>query len=333
MAGVSPISHPFSRMISMSDRSCPLVSVVVANYNGAQFLRGCLDSLRMQTYPRIEVIVVDDASADGSVDLVRAEYPEIHLVVLPRNVGFAAASNEGMRQSAGQIIALLNNDAEADSQWVAELVAALRDDPAAGIAASKILLYDRRDVIHTAGDFLGRNGRPGNRGVWQHDGGQFDTPGYVFGGCGGAVAYRREMLDDIGLFDETFFMYCEDVDLSFRAQLRGYRVRYVPTARVYHRLSATGGGVLASYYSSRNSLAVLVKNMPTSLLWRMLPRLLWAQARMAAHAIWHFREPAARASLRGQLAGLRLVPSLLPARRVIQERRTVPDHYVWSILS
>ncbi len=317
----------------MLDRSCPLVSVVVANYNGARFLRGCLDSLRQQTYPRIEVIVVDDASADGSVDLVRTEYPEVHLVVLPRNVGFATAANEGMRRSAGQVVALLNNDAEADSHWVAELVAALQDDPAAGIATSKILLYDRRDIIHTAGDFLGRDGIPGNRGVWQQDRGQFDTPEYVFGGCGGAVAYRREMLDDIGLFDETFFMYCEDVDLSFRAQLRGYRVRYVPTARVYHRLSATGGGVLASYYCSRNFLAVLVKNTPASLLWRMLPRILWSQVRMAVEAIRHFREPAARARLRGQLAGLRLVPSLLPARRVIQSRRTVPDHYVWSILS
>jgi GT2 family glycosyltransferase len=311
----------------------PTVSVIVPNWNGARLLPTCLASLRRQTYPPLETIVVDGASTDESVALVRRCFPEVRVLVLDANRGFAGNVNAGLRAARGEILALLNNDAEADPAWLAELVQGFATDPRVGICAAKMLLYDRRHVLNAAGDVFHRDGTPGNRGVWQEDRGQFDTPEYVFGASGGAAAYRRQMLEDVGLFDERLFMYCEDVDLCFRAQLLGYRCLYVPTARVYHRLSATGGGPLASYYCGRNFLYVLLQNMPASLLRRYGLRMLRAQLRLALEALRHAREPAARARLRGQLAALRALPDILRRRRAIQARRRVPDAYIASLLT
>jgi len=311
----------------------PTVSVIIPNWNGARLLPSCLESLRRQTYPPLEIIVVDGASHDDSVALVRARFPEVRLVILDWNLGFTGNVNAGLRAAGGEVLALLNNDAEADPGWLAELVSGFRADPTVGVCASKILLHDRRNVLNAAGDVFHRDGTPGNRGVWQEDRGQFDTPEYVFGASAGAVAYRRTMLEDVGLFDERLFMYCEDVDLSFRAQLLGYRCRYVPTARVYHRLSATGGGPLASYYCGRNFIVVLLQNLPASLLRRYALRIVAAQVRLALEALRHARQPAARARLRGQVAGLLALPAILRRRRAIQARRRVPDAYIASILT
>ena len=137
---------------------------------------------------------------------------------------------------------MLNNDTEPEPAWLQELVSALDRHPEAGSAASRLMIYSQRDQIHSAGDKMGKSGVPDSRGVWARYGPPYDREAWVFGGCGGAVAYRREMLDEIGLFDERFFMYLEDADLNWRAQLRGWRSIYVPTAIVYHHLSATGGG-------------------------------------------------------------------------------------------
>ena len=140
------------------------------------------------------------------------------------------------------------------------------------------------------------------------------------------------MLEDVGSFEDNFFMYCEDVDLSFRSQLLGYRCVYVPTAVVYHMLSATGGGPLASYYCGRNFLRVIARDMPGPLLRRVWPQIVLAQLKIAAESVWHFREPAARAKIMGQLAGLRELPRVLGERRAIQERRRVPIGYLRSIM-
>lgn len=311
----------------------PLVSVIVPNWNGERHLPACLDSLCRQTYDHREVIVVDNASSDGSVALVKKGYPQVKILRLPVNRGFAGGANEGIRAAQGDVIALLNNDAEADPNWLAELVAALSQHPEAGMAASKMLLYDRRDVINSAGDFYGSDGVPGNRGVWQRDSGQYQREEWVFGPCGGAAAYRRMLLDQVGLLDEAFFFSVEDVDLAWRAQLAGYRCIYVPRAVVYHKLSATGGGPTASYYCGRNFIYVLAKDMPGSLLRKHWPAMVRAQLRLAWESLRHFREAAARARLRGQLTGLLHVPRLLKARREVQASKRVSDEYLETILS
>lgn len=310
----------------------PLVSIIIPNWNGAALLPGCLDALRAQTYSPLEIILVDNASTDASVALVRERYPEVHLVALAQNLGLTGAVNAGICAASGEIIALLNNDAEAAPEWAGELAAALEAHPEAGSAASKMLLFDRRDVLNSAGDYYGLDGIPGNRGVWEKDAGQYDARTEVFGACGGAAAYRRVMLEEIGLLDEALFMYCEDVDLAWRAQIAGYACVFAPRARVYHRLSATGGGALASYYTGRNTLLVIAKDYPPALLRRHWPKILRAQWRIAWDALRAWRGEAARARLRGLLAGLWLFPRWTRRRAEVYRLRRVSDEELEALL-
>ncbi|HIE38468.1 MAG TPA: glycosyltransferase family 2 protein [Anaerolineales bacterium] len=303
--------------------SQPLVTIVIPNWNGAAHLPTCLESLRGQTLRDFEVIVADNGSTDGSLELLSRDYPEVQVLALGENRGFAGACNAGIRAARGEFVVLLNNDTEANPHWLAEVVAAFERHPEAGIVASKMLLFDRRDTIHTAGDFYRVDGIPGNRGVWQRDDGQYDAEAYVFSACGGSGAYRRELLEEIGLLDEDFFYSCEDVDLAWRAQLAGYRCVYAPRAVVYHKLSATGGGTIASFYDGRNFIYLLVKDYPGDL-WRTYWRaILKAQFRLAGEALRAWRGAAARARLRGMLAGLFGIPRMLRKRRAVQRTRRV----------
>lgn len=167
----------------MTDR--PLISVVIPNWNGIAHLPTCLDALRAQTHPRVEVIVVDNASQDGSQALLAEAYPEVCRIALPENRGFTGACNAGIAAARGEIVALVNNDTEVAPMWIAEVVAAFDRHPEAGMVASKMLLFDRRDTLHTAGDQYGIDGLPANRGVWQPDGEAYNREEYVFSACGG----------------------------------------------------------------------------------------------------------------------------------------------------
>jgi GT2 family glycosyltransferase len=299
-----------------------MIDVIIPNYNGAPLLPTCLDALRRQTRRDFVVTLVDDGSTDGSLELLARDYPEVRVLALPRNRGLAAAVNAGIAATSDAVVALLNNDTEADPRWLAELVGALERYPQFSFAASKLLLFDRRDHIHSAGDYYRADGVPGSRGVWQRDDGQYDALEEVFGPCAGAAAYRRTALealaaaaDDRRVFDEDLGMYCEDVDLNLRARLGGLRTVYVPRAIVYHKLSATGGGALASYYCGRNFVLVWSKNMPGAAARRHWPALVRSQLGFALHSLAHIREPAARARLRGQVAGLRALPRFVRKRR------------------
>ena len=211
----------------------PVASIIIPNYNGKHLLAACLPALRRQTWPaeRFETIVVDDASSDGSAAFLAENFPEVQVVVLPRNSGFIAACNAGVQTARGDVLVLLNNDTEAEAGWLEALVSALLSTPEAGSAASKMLLFDQRDHLHTAGDMMGVDGIPRNRGVWQPDDGQYDGQRWVFGVCGGAAAYRRDAWRQAGGFDPSLFMYMEDVDLAWRLQLLGWKALYVPDAR------------------------------------------------------------------------------------------------------
>jgi GT2 family glycosyltransferase len=313
--------------------SLPLTSIVIPNWNGAHHLPTCLDSLRAQTYPRVEVIVVDNGSTDGSLELLARDYPEMRVLALGENRGFTGACNAGMQAAQGESVALLNNDTEADPHWVEEITAAFERHPGAGLVASKMLLFDRRDTLHTAGDFYRVDGIPGNRGVWQKDEGQYDREEYVFNACGGSAAYRKTMLDQIGLLDEDFFFSCEDLDLAWRAQLAGWKCVYTPRAVVYHKLKASGGGVTASFHDGRNFIYLLAKVYPGDL-WRTHWRaVLRAQLHVAAEALRAWRGAAARARLRGQLAGLMGIPKMLRKRHEVQRSRIVDRSYLESILT
>jgi len=301
------------------------VSVIIPNYNGRRFLDTCLGALLRQTYAEelIEVILVDDASTDDSVAYVRERYPRVKIVELVHNSGLAAGCNAGARAAAGDLLVMLNNDTEPEAGWLAALVDVAEAHPRVGAVASKMLLFDRRDTLHNAGDVMGADGIPRNRGVWEIDRGQFDACTEVFGGCGGGVAYRRDAWEATGGFDERLFMYLEDVDLAWRLQLLGWQARFAPAARLYHHLSATGGGTLASYYTGRNTMWVIAKNMPGPLIRRHFGRIIGAQWRVTRDALAAWRGVAARARLRGQVAGLLGLPRVLTWRQAVQQTRQV----------
>jgi GT2 family glycosyltransferase len=310
----------------------PLASVIVPTFNGAHLLPECLESLARQSYASVEVIVADGASIDETQPLLARRYPSVRLLSLTRNLGFAGNVNAGLRAARGDVLCLLNNDARADADWVATCVEALAEAPAVGSVASKVLFSDAR-TINSAGDLFCRDGAARQRGNGQVDGPDWDRAESVFGAMGGAAAYRREMLRDVGSFDEQFFMYLEDVDLAFRAQLRGWTCVYEPHARVYHLGSASGGGKLASYYNGRNLIRLLAKDLPTGLAVRMLPAIVRFQVLRAREALAAWRGSAARATLRGQLAGLAGLPSHLAARPAIQHGRRVSDATLYALMS
>lgn len=315
----------------------PRVSIVIPTHNGAAMLLECLQAVRRQTYSSYEVVVVDDASTDDTEQRL-AEMAEVvpRLGVVrmkgQRGHGFVAACNLGLAKAQGEILVMLNNDAVPDPEWLGELVGALDRNPWAAMAASKLVLHSKPGTLHSVGDYYGSNGVPNSRGVWQQDDGQYDAEEEVFGPAAAAAAYRWSMLADLAyaggtspqgrVLDPQLWMYCEDVDLNLRARLRGYRTVYVPTARVRHRLSATGGGTLASYYVGRNLIYLIAKDLPLPFVVRHFPRIVRAQWRSIRAGSRHFRGAAARATLRGISVGLLTWPRVLPARsRVMASRR------------
>jgi len=316
----------------LRDDSGHLVSVVIPNWNGATHLPACLDALQRQTFAGFETIVVDNGSMDGSLDLLSERYPRVHVIALPRNQGYAGGCNAGLRAATGQVLVLLNNDTEVEPAWLAELLLALEQHPEAGMATPKVLLWGDRTRLHTTGDYVRTNGIPDSRGVWQRDEGQFDDQIYVFGASGVAPAYRREMLDDIGLFDAAFKSYCEDIDLSWRAQLADYRCVYAPRAVLYHKVSATGKGTIRSFYVARNTIWTLVKNLPSSVWQAHRGEIMAAQWQRLAAALRAWRGSAARATVRGQLASVNGLPAMVRKRRAIQSARRVDAATIESLL-
>ena len=247
-----------------------LISVIVLNYNGKGFLDGCLSSLASQTYSDFEVIVVDNGSRDGSPEYIEENYPWVRLAKNDENLGFAGGTNVGIRAAKGEFVITLNNDSRADSRFIEELIKPMAD-PEVGVCAAKMLFPDGR--INSAGICISRSGAAWDRGMFEPDRGQYEFVEEVFGACAGAALYRREMLDEIGLFDEDFFLYLEDVDLAFRARLAGWKCLYVPGARVIHHHGGTAGvgSDLAVYYGNRNIVWYPIKDFPFRLLITSLP--------------------------------------------------------------
>src|SRR5207245_10390851 len=209
--------------------------VVVLNWNGRDSIRPCLRSVLHQTYAAYRVVVVGNASTDGSRDIVRDEFPEVTLVPLSENLHFARGTNAGLREALRDpecaFIATLNNDTRVDPEWLAELVRMA--GPRVGMVASKMVFIDRPNVLNSTGVSIGPDGSAMDRGWNSVDEGQFDQALDVFGPSAGAALYRRDVLDSVGLFDEDFLAYYEDLDLSWRAAFAGWAARLAPGALVH----------------------------------------------------------------------------------------------------
>jgi GT2 family glycosyltransferase len=306
---------------------------VIPNWNGQRFLDLCLTSLRNQSFQDFETMLVDNGSTDDSKGFTARNFPEVTVMPLKDNLGFSAAVNAGIRASGAEYVALLNNDTEADSRWLEALVRAADSHPETSLFASKLVdLHDRR-LLDGAGDALRRSGLPYRRGHRELDRRQFEREEFVFGACAAAALYRRSLFDDIGPFDEDFFAYCEDGDISFRAHLAGHRCLYVPEAVVYHFGSASTGGKrspIATRLGTQNGVNLLLKNLPASLVWRLLPSLVAGQ--LSRIFVVALSPGGLRAYLEGLAGALRLLPNMLKKRKAIQEGRRVSDAHVRRLL-
>jgi GT2 family glycosyltransferase len=298
------------------------VSIVIPSWNGRRHLEKCLPAVFAQTFPYFEVIVVDNASTDGSVELVQRRFPQANLIVNKSNLGFAAANNIAIRATSAPYVATLNNDTQVEPGWLDELMGGMTSDAKLGMAASKILYMQPPHLIDSAGIGISRAGLAWNRNNGRQDDPREVEPYEVFGPSAAAALYRRAMLDEVGLFDEAFFAYYEDTDLAWRARLMGWGCLYVPTARVYHAHSATSrqGSSLKRYLLSRNEMWTILKNYPSPDVWLRLPEIVFFDLLSMIYRIILERSwsPAL-----GRLAALRRLRPMLYQRRLVQKQRRI----------
>ena len=309
------------------------VYVVIPNWNGADRIRACLDSLKAQTKDHT-VVVVDNGSADDSVDIIEKHYPDAALIKHSKNFGFAGGVNAGIKyaiEKDAKYVALLNNDAVADKGWLENLASFLDDNPKAGIAAAKICDSGKTHLDST-GELYTIWGLPYPRGRGEEYSDKYDKDAWVFGASGGASLYRIRMLKEIGLFDEDFFAYYEDGDISFRAQLAGWKIGYVPRAEVYHEINATAGAIkgFMTYQTLKNLPLLLWKNVP----WRLMPKI-WPRLALAWSGILlsALRRGQLAAVLKGVTMGTILLPKKLAQRYEIQRNRKVSLDYINSMIT
>jgi len=253
----------------------PLVSVVVVNYNGLQHIETCLTSILSTRYSNFEVLFVDNGSTDESVTYVENHFPTVRVLKNLTNKGSAGGYNSGILEARGNYVAILNNDVEVDPDWLLPIVQLIEGDQSIGAADAKYLnYYNRRtfDDIAAAGRFLDYFGTVYARGVNRVDLGQYDKPARIFAAL---TIFRKCIFEQVGLFDEGFFYGYDEVDLSWRINLRGYKIMYVPSSTIYHKASQTsrlGNTLKPRFYFmiKRNRLQMLIKNLPAN---RLIPAL------------------------------------------------------------
>jgi len=237
-----------------------LVSVIIVNWNGRQYLERCLNSIFSQTYKNIEVIVIDNNSTDDSVEFIKKQFPKVRLIRNNKNYGYTKANNIGIKISNGKYVAIINNDTEAEPDWIENLVNVISSDSNIGMCASKILLFDKRNLIDSAGMLMYPDGLAVCRGYLKEDKDSYNKEEEVLLPTACAALYRKDAVIDAGFFDEDYFAYCEDTDLGLRIRMLGYKCIYVPRARIYHYHSGTIKDLsLKIYLSERNRLFTVIK--------------------------------------------------------------------------
>ncbi len=307
------------------------VSVIIVNYNGKHLLKECIQSVYNQSYKYIDIIMVDNASVDSSVEYASALFPDVRLIRLNENLGFTGGNIEGLKYASGDYIMLINNDVVMERDCIKNLLASIEPKPDVGIGAVKMLVYGK-DAIDSAGDGFSTSFRGFKRGEGLQSN-QYDKEEYVFGACAGAAIYRRKMIDETDFFDDDFFLIHEDSDLSFRAQLAGWKVLYVPSAVAYHKVSSTIGKMsdLAVYHSLRNCELVRMKNVSSGLFFRHLPSFI---AGVVLDFIYFcFKHGKVRLYFKAKVDALRLLPKMVQKRKLIMSNKKVHNKYIKSIMT
>jgi GT2 family glycosyltransferase len=322
----------------MDNREMKNIAVVIPNLNGLNDLKCVFESISNQSYKNYKVILVDNGSLDDSVAFTKDSYPEHIVISLDRNYGFSAAVNKGiafaLESLKSDVILLLNNDIELTPDFFEEAIKTFIRVPDAGFIAVKMMNYFNRDKIDDTGDFIkAYGGSPFARGHSETDNGQYDKPEYIFGACAGAAFYKSELFVNAGMFDEDFFAYYEDIDLSFRFQLYGYKCFYNPAIVCYHKRGETVKRFKGweTMYTEKNLLALRIKNYPLSLYLSYLPLFTVARLKRYYHFIFKVRNKIIVSAYKGYLKGLMEIPKSLKKRRIIQKNKKVSNQYIKSL--
>jgi len=324
-------------------KNLPLISTVILNWNGKEYLSACIQSVRKQTYPNIEIIFVDNASADGSVEYIKNSFSDLRLMINHENLGYGGGNNRGIREANGRYLFVLNSDTEIEEDCVEWLWRCIETDQKIGVTTPKILLYDQRDTVDAAGLTIYPDGLSIGRGRLEPQK-KYNQGEEVFFGSGCASLYRKEMLEEIGLFDADFFAYAEDTDLGWRARLRGWNAYYVPEAVVYHHHSKKFGtySPAKAFLVERNRIWVAWKNFPFSMLclwpfftlWRYFFQGLGTVVGRGASG--RFGQESSSFLLifiliKAYLSALKGLPAILRKRKEVQRNKRISNGEVFSL--
>lgn len=309
------------------------VSVIIVNWNGERFLERCLVALMAQTVKPHEIILVDNASSDGSIEIVR-RFPSVRLIALDQNIGFARGNNLAIKTASkeSEWIALINPDAFAEPRWLEELLLSTRDNPRFDVFGSKLVNAGDPALLDGTGDVYHVSGL-----VWRMGHGlpalaATESEREIFSPCAAAALYRRSALHEADGFDEDYFCYVEDVDLGFRLRLAGYRCLYVPQSVAHHVGSGTTGGQhsnFAMYHGHRNLVWTFVKNMPGALFWPLLPLHLLLNL---VTVIVFMARGQSKVILRAKWDAVKGLPQMWAKRKQIQAGRVATALEIWRIL-
>jgi GT2 family glycosyltransferase len=326
----------------MDERTEGLVSIVILTWNSRCFLPDCITSVQEQTHSACELIVMDNASQDDSVAWTRRHCPAVRVIANPTNLGFAKAHNKGIRETSGTYYIPLNPDVILKPHYVARLVESLEEESDVGSVCGKTYFLDATGEptrrLYSTGHLLTKNRKPSNRGYKRKDRGQFEQREYVFGVNGACPIYRRAMLEDVAVngeyFDETFFLYGDDYDLGWRAQLLGWKSLYVPEAVAYHVGQGSGGldTPHVQFQYARNRYLEIYKNDLARHFLIDLPYILIYELLWQAYTL--VTDPRrSLAHLKAVIDFIRLLPKTHQVREEIQARRRVTPGYVRSLFT
>jgi GT2 family glycosyltransferase len=323
----------------------PRFSVLVLNWNGRNLIGDCLASLRQQSFRDFETIVVDNGSTDGSAEFIARDFPEARLLALKDNTGFCGGNNAALAASSGDLIVLLNNDAELDARFLEAMNAAARNHEETGMFAACVRMFDRRNVFDSTGLLVYPDGICRSRGWLEEDSGQYDEPADVLCPNGCAAVYRRTMIDEVGFFDDAYFAYLEDLDLGLRGQLRGWTCKYVPAAIAFHKKSMTSGyhSAFKAFLVERNRIWNSIKLLPLRLLvlsplWTLARYMVQGYAAASGQGMSsRFSRDYSRATMLGILlrayaSAFSRLPEVWKQRQEIQRNRSLKMLEVYTLL-
>jgi len=306
------------------------VSVIIPHHNNWSLLYPCLQALNSQSTSDFEIIIIDNASTDDSVAQCRTHYPQVHIIQNTVNRGTAGGLNDGFRQASGKYLVTLNNDTIPHHGFIRELIQAAEKNPSVGMFAAKMIFPNGQ--INSTGICISRSGAAWDRGMFEKDNGQYNTMCQVFGPCGGAALYRRNLIEDIGYLDEDFFMFFDDVDLAFRARLAGWECLYIPTAVVTHIHGASAGyqSDISIYYGNRNTMWLPIKNLPAQYLLYYFP---WILGRNVSIFFYYLYLKKGRVIASSKIDGLRGLMPIVKKRKEVKRKKmsnVLPFIHRWA---